>query len=289
VTVAAGFRCQDGIVLCADTQESILSYTKSSTQKLQTWELDDITISFAGAGDALLDDMIAQETVGAIVMQKPKDWDGFKRVFNGVMLKIVKKHLIPLAAFKNEQRPSADMLIAVQFQDGALLFKSRDTLMRVVYGAECVGSGELLFQSFRDRLYSPSFNLAVTSKLAIYILNQIKRHVDGCGGNTDIALLNNKGRKLARISTDEVEKLEQDFNKFDEATKLLLFSFPDSSLTSEQFEKTMTNFRLDMATLRYTSMDEYFQKLQEITGMDLGIKIAEAFSGGITEKDSPAK
>jgi 20S proteasome alpha/beta subunit len=36
MTIAAGFVCSDGIVLCADTQETITGYTKNSTEKIRT-------------------------------------------------------------------------------------------------------------------------------------------------------------------------------------------------------------------------------------------------------------
>ena len=44
--------CLNGIVLCADTQETLVGYTKGSTEKIRVWKDNGIGIAIAGAGDS---------------------------------------------------------------------------------------------------------------------------------------------------------------------------------------------------------------------------------------------
>jgi hypothetical protein len=44
MTIAAGFVCKDGVILCADTQETIPGYTKTDAQKLRSFECDPLNL-----------------------------------------------------------------------------------------------------------------------------------------------------------------------------------------------------------------------------------------------------
>ncbi len=63
MTIAAGFSCPEGVVLCADTQESYGSFLKRSQPKIvikpdaQSDE-DECRAVFAGAGDSTFTDML---------------------------------------------------------------------------------------------------------------------------------------------------------------------------------------------------------------------------------------
>ena len=71
VTIAAGFHCIEGIVLCADTQETVDNYIKRNVPKIAVrpqWT-DDKSIPrvvFAGAGDGDLIDSLVGKMWGVI-------------------------------------------------------------------------------------------------------------------------------------------------------------------------------------------------------------------------------
>src|SRR5260370_31797210 len=68
VTIVAGFRFNTGIILCADTQETIQNYSKTWTPKLvvkpHPWtgtdSPDDLMVAFAGAGDGPFIDKVTE-------------------------------------------------------------------------------------------------------------------------------------------------------------------------------------------------------------------------------------
>src|SRR5277367_974521 len=66
VTIAAGFSCFDGIILCADTQEVIPGYTKNETDKIRQWKDNGLCIATAGSGDSELIEALSQRIEDAL-------------------------------------------------------------------------------------------------------------------------------------------------------------------------------------------------------------------------------
>jgi 20S proteasome alpha/beta subunit len=54
LTIAAGFVCVDGVILCADTQETISGYTKNETEKIRLFKDQGLCVAITGAGDSEL-------------------------------------------------------------------------------------------------------------------------------------------------------------------------------------------------------------------------------------------
>jgi hypothetical protein len=72
VTIAAGYLCDSGLILCADTQESIQGYVKTSTEKIKLFQGSVYTVAFAGAGDnAVQIEMVIQEISDEMRTEEP--------------------------------------------------------------------------------------------------------------------------------------------------------------------------------------------------------------------------
>jgi hypothetical protein len=66
LTIAAGFIGQNGIVLCADTQEVIPGLTKNEVDKIRLWKDQGLCIAIAGAGDSELIETASQRIEKAL-------------------------------------------------------------------------------------------------------------------------------------------------------------------------------------------------------------------------------
>ena len=71
MTIAAGFPCKEGLVLCADTQETIPGYVKSDTEKITIFGASNCNVAFTGAGDGDLLQATAEEMIYALLDKKP--------------------------------------------------------------------------------------------------------------------------------------------------------------------------------------------------------------------------
>src|SRR5437660_5043389 len=99
VAIAAGFVCMDGMILCADTQETITGYTKNSTEKIAKWEDDNFTLAVAGSGDSEIVQAVSQKLIEAGYAEHTKEnylyGDRAKKLIEEEYLRFFKKYLLP--------------------------------------------------------------------------------------------------------------------------------------------------------------------------------------------------
>ena len=113
LTIAAGFPCKDGLVMCADTQEIIPGYVKTDTEKMRVIEGTQFNMVFAGAGDADLIDMTVQEMEIALTVDKASaEWE-IRKSLKTALLDVFNNHILPDTDILPEDRP--EMLIALQY------------------------------------------------------------------------------------------------------------------------------------------------------------------------------
>jgi hypothetical protein len=208
MTVAAGFRCRDGILLCADSQETITGYLKTDKRKIVTHFTDNFVVGIAGAGTS---DYI--ETAVAQVFQTiPPDAADLAAILKGLkaaLLEFFKSSLQPWAAHPEQDRPTVELLVGITHKNGSSgLYHYSGTSINSIHGAKTIGAGVLLANSLASTYWNSTYHLVHTASLATYILWKVKKGVDTCGGRTDMIMLR-PGAECAFVGTDEVERLER--------------------------------------------------------------------------------
>jgi 20S proteasome alpha/beta subunit len=183
MTIDAGFVCMDGIILAADTQETIPGYTKNSTEKIRIWGDQGLGIAITGAGETDLIETIGPEIERAICWDySPKEVrfpDDVKEVIRKAMVSAFLKYLRPYASFPKDDRPWCELLVVVSVKNEVneyeSLFKvSGVTVREITYGAECIGSGLILAKSLIERFYSSFINMDQAILAACYVMYQTK-------------------------------------------------------------------------------------------------------------------
>jgi 20S proteasome alpha/beta subunit len=293
MTIAAGFPCSDGLVLCADTQEVIYSYAKVNTQKMTQIKTPEYNVAFTGSGDTGLLEMTIQAMVKALMLTDPEPHSivEVEETLRGVLIEIFNRHVAPYYQFPSDERPNADLLIGVQYSGMTLLYRAYGTSFFQVHEPQCVGSGVVLGKSLIGQLFDSSMSIAQGWLVALYVLNQAKTWVDGCGGNTDILLLSNKDKKVTRIPTTEVEDLESHFKQFDSFIRPLFLTVADRAVPHERFEQLVKQFRVDMLGLRgkFMEYEEFLRRLCEMQGIQYPFPdtIPELFEPNPSQSSKP--
>ena|SRR2546425_4986830 len=137
MTIAAGFRCKDGIIVCADSQETIPDYVKIYGRKLVVCEHSDFKIALTGAGGA---DML--EMIFHAIMQRLGGPEYTVASLQGIISEVVyetyMKHVLP---FPRDERPWFQILAGIQIKgEPAVLLKSAETVVTPVDHFSFVGS-----------------------------------------------------------------------------------------------------------------------------------------------------
>jgi 20S proteasome alpha/beta subunit len=270
MTIAMGFPCRDGLVLCADTQEVISGYVKTDTEKMTIIQsAPDYNVVITGAGDGDFIEMVIQEVHAALNSNHPGE--PIQRVIKKTLLQLFNDRVVPYANFPYDERPAASLLLGIQSDGVVTLYKSRGAIFRRMNAPECIGTGLALGKSLIAQLFTRDLQLPQAGIVALYILHQAKTWVDGCGGNSDILLLSSKKLEWRRLPTEDVKELEKHFDDFSNAMRPILISAADRVLSNEAFDAEMKKFSRDMFALRSKFMEfgEFWKRLGEMYGIEL--------------------
>jgi Proteasome subunit len=231
MTIAAGFCVSDGVLLCADTQLTIPGYLKYPESKIRVWTGQGEIGFFTFAGDADFSTMAINHFTS--ILHKTSKDGGRREAVESECRTLYETYvsLPPPGNFVLQ------MLLALQTAQGAQLSKISGPSFTKITEFECIGSGAYLARAIASELYSPRMGLKEATPMAAYILGMAKRHVDGCGGNSQILLIFNHTRSYEIITNLQVEVMEKAYTEFWRASRDLLLRYPDISVTQDDFKK----------------------------------------------------
>lgn len=263
VTIAAAFSVEDGIVLCADTQEVIPGYTKNRTTKIrESLTFDhEFGLLMVGAGDSDLIEAAMQSIEKTVETERdssehfsgervrPRIESAFRSFFN--------QNIAPYASFPRDDRPSVELLIAVHDDRSNYLFKASGATVREVeqWTADCIGSGTLLARNLIDKFYDPGMGLDELVIAACYIMFQIEKYDVNCGGPTDLYVSSHKHNMFSRIPPIALQEAEDLFGHFDARAADLLKCFPNPNLSDEKFNQEFKHIQEWMIKLRQSLLE----------------------------------
>lgn len=251
VTIAAGYLFNGGIILCADTQETV-GVSKTQTPKLVleprglegTDSSDDLMIVMAGAGDGPLIDKLIERAWGDASVAT-----SFKEACSLVQLSIEETYRHYLGLFHPGQMPYSDVVYGVKMLGESKLFRATGPIVNERTEHSSVGTGYYLADFIASRMYKKQLSGPQVAILAAYILFQCKEHVDGCGGDSHIAALYNTGLSK-RLDPFDVHFFSEEVEHVDSVICELLLSAPDYSLADGDYAAKLTRIVDNLAEMR---------------------------------------
>lgn len=206
MSIAIGLHGKDGLIIAADTQETISGYTKEYRGKVPISVFKNLTVVFSGVGTCdYIDSAIekASEKIG--------DYKTFNEVKGYLEERLVgyfDGYLANWASFPQNERPVVEMLIGVAMKDGFCgLFHFSGTSFQQV-NRKAIGTGTILANNLLSEYCWDIQGLSELTGLAVYVVKKVKDHVDTCGGNTHLVALRDGG-DFAMADSKEVERLEK--------------------------------------------------------------------------------
>lgn len=239
MTIVAGFRTYQGIVLCADTQETI-GTAKRQVPKLICHSSSAVAMrrnpgylaaAFCGAGDGPFVDLLVDEAWKAA--QNAPDLDD---ACNQIIATIKETYREYGQIFQTGSCPSAELLFGVKMGNESRLFAATGPIVNEKKGYTSSGAGYYLADFLAARMYKDYLTLNACVILAAYILFQTKEHVEGCGGDSHIAILRNEGIS-GQVNYKRVESLTKLLQSADRETGEILLSAADLATPKDEFRK----------------------------------------------------
>ena len=204
MTIAIGFRCKDGVILCADTQETF-DGTKRNVPKLvvKDGSTEDIplVLAVAGAGDGPFIDRLITDVWRAI--GNCQELDDACLAADDEILRVYDRY----ASSFGGNMPSVELVYAIRSRNGVRLFHASGQIVNEV-GHRSIGVGHILSDYLTERVYFDDMYVTVALQVATYILKETKQYVDGCGGESHIVLIPDEGIPYFRVPQDDIAKRE---------------------------------------------------------------------------------
>jgi len=272
VTIIAGFRCQGGIVLCSDTQETY-GDSKRNVTKLQCFNGPvlsqdgqqmvnaDLALAICGAGYGPFIDKITSQAWDS-VRHVSDIWEASERVES--MIKETYQEFGQV--YQTGACPQVNLIYGITKDGDSKLFQAIGPVVNeTTYSSD--GIGYYLANFLTTRMRGDSWlTMRQTIILAAYILFQAKEHVEGCGGESHIAVLR-ESESSGMVDFRLVQHLTEYLKSADHYTGEMLLTAADFSMSDSEASRELSN---SMEMLKFLRSEE-MKRLEEHRASDLSL------------------
>jgi 20S proteasome alpha/beta subunit len=194
MTITAGFKFKDGVLLCADTEQT-QGDLKFSGSKLIFEDLRPASsIAFAISGDVSYATMAAQEIIAELRQSKVSTHSAIESIIKARILGIYADHLYPHPRAAYSDAPAFDLLIAVWAEGFVRLLSARATAVTEILDYDCMGIGQTLAKYLIKPVYhGRDLKQRDVEMIAVRMLVHVKENVAGCGQQSEFLVLATNG------------------------------------------------------------------------------------------------
>jgi hypothetical protein len=224
VTIAGGILCPDGIVLCADTQETIGTF-KRQVPKLVELPLvspDVRAVAVGSTDDAVFLDGLLEKLSSEIDLT-----DGHlaqvRDAIEDTVLKYCSK-VWPLYTTP-ESRPLAHLLLGLKTIDGLSLLEVLTPNVRNIPKFEFVGDGKDIANYKAKHFFTAVMPAEVAAGVLAFILAVVKDNNVFCGGPTQMAVIRSDG-SISHKDDEEIKRIAATLTWWDYYSNRLGAIFP---------------------------------------------------------------
>jgi 20S proteasome alpha/beta subunit len=242
MTFAAGIMCSDGIVMCADSQETAgdLKWPVNKLAFPKT-TLGDFHILIAGAGFGSAIDAASQKIFDRTAMSG-YDHDQTRRVIQEVLREVHEKDL---QYYPTNDLGTLQFRLLIAFSAGGHggLFVTDGSLLVRVETFQVIGSGDIT-NFFAHLLYkkspfwsTPDMDTVEGSVFAAFLAYLAKSQLTSIGGNSQIAVLTSGGLRFANIW--EIPAWESAFPKLLKIAGGLMLDCANPYIPEQEFKEIL--------------------------------------------------
>jgi len=271
MTIAAGFKCSDGYVLCADTEMTYADLYKESRAKLRARKLPNCDLYWAICGSVVdFVNMLMGKIVEA-VEECPNNMQDIRAGIERICIEVSN-------TYPNHPPTEIPLLIHEPQTDNIKFVKLSGPVVSPVSDWVCVGTGQPLASYLIGGIYQRTMRMQDVGILAAYALTHVKRHAFGCGGASQIVMVSNDGsvNPFMTKGPGETNQEQEDFEKYaielDRAIKRFSLGVIGERLGREEFE---VNLRTLADSLRKISEERIARVEADRADLDSFIQAEE--------------
>lgn len=243
VTIAAAFRCIDGIVLSSDTQETYggikKQVSKLELRGVSPGQLAKIPCAaFCGAtDDGHFFDMLIEKLWLAMETAGPR---GLDAMIDALEDELIKQYQRFHPIYPNGIPESAILIGIWSAPNEFRLCRVDGAVVQREVFLEAVGCGDILATYLANRLLWPKTWKEQAIPIGIYMVDQAKQHVEFCGGDTQLVIIE-PGGNVERYTSDQVKAETERLQKLDLFARQIVGMCMSSFVSEMQFDLLMAD------------------------------------------------
>jgi 20S proteasome alpha/beta subunit len=232
VTIAAGFRCRDGIVLCADSEITLGQGGKTYQAKMFPINVKaDAYLVYAGV-TAFVREFV-YELKKAVMNQTG---DALLNTAGNIYKDFHRQHYTNAP---KAERTYAHILLTAHQGKRVLLWCGQGRHWYPVEDYQPIGIGTEHAETLIKAIYSKDISVSEAAYGAAYMLRKTKQFVGGCGGDSRVRQIFDEPRELIPWPTwksaDTIKRIENDFAFLEAALIPVILNFPNIDMPKKQF------------------------------------------------------
>lgn len=278
VTIVAGFKTQDGIVLCADSQETVGGVSKRNVPKLRFEPASklssgsDLAAAFCGATDnGAFMDMLIDEAWSAA-----KSATSLQEACNRVSQSIKHTYREHVNLYQTGYMPSTELIYGVKMEGESRLFYGQGPAIHEKEAYATGGIGSYMADFLAARMYGHHLSVGEAVILAGYVLFQAKEHVAECGGDSQIVVLRNTASS-GQIDQERTRDLTNIVDLADKGIGSLLLASANFAVSDEDLKQRAIAALENLLKLReeertiLQDWKDIWQRVLKVRRDDLGL------------------
>jgi hypothetical protein len=278
MTIAAGFLCRDGIVLCADTEQ------QAWAMKLHGSKMGDFECA---NGDKVCYAYAGNTAFALSAVQKCQNRLQSTRITNtiveieSILDREYRRNVLKHPDHATDGTLPYHLLLALWKRDDkkAKLYVTAQTSIHQSQNYECIGIGD----SLGHYLIRPMFNRGMKDRealnMAAYALAMVKDYVPGCGGLSVFKILKDDGRigTVTSAFDGTFDLIEKYAKSYDYMARRFLMMMVDPTLEDEHFEMNVQMYlNSDMMRSRREWSTAFNDRLQGFIESNLHLDLTSS-------------
>jgi len=185
MTVIAGIKFDNGIVVASDSQGTKGNYKKTDEKKITENEVKNLKFIFAGAGDSRLIKIAREQLISMCFNEDINSLLHLKNVCENVSMFIRKRYVDD-----DTEYPNLEFFVGALLGGKLGLFRIyHDGVAEIVTNYDVIGSGEIFADYIYTRLDKENLDAIEAVNTVLYVVEEIKEIDPNCGGETAISIL----------------------------------------------------------------------------------------------------
>lgn len=268
MTLIAGFKCDDGYVICSDSQETVRrggSESRVTRQKLEAKRCGNFSLAIAGSGNyGRVIDACVEWLQQGVSNTQLSTLAALKEFIQHEIREFNKVHA---KDYKPTER-RMELLIGASTQVSpyeAALWISRASLLREVSTYALTGYNDERYEYAVQNMYRNDQNIAQGIFLGIYVMLLAERTCDSVMRPVSVAVI--KGSGITLENQEKINELTTRVQLFSAQFDQMFLACPDTGLQNTAFSDRLKEFVKTIVHLRTEYVSEWVGKAVD-TGLD---------------------